>query len=119
MHRSEAPPRESMKKADRRRERIGEIADEIEAELRRLGWWQVDPPSEDAVLAGGAFGLRSVAFPQWLQVIFVKRLRQVAAGEMDMPQSSEVSTMAYREFDGYSQDVDHLMDLLYEVDRIV
>ncbi|HEX2294779.1 MAG TPA: YqcC family protein, partial [Actinomycetota bacterium] len=104
--RAERPPRESTKKADRRRARLGEIADEIEAELKRLGWWTADPPSEEAVVAGGAFGMNAVAFPTWLQVVFVERLRQAASGEFPIPSSSSVSTMATREFDGYPEDVD-------------
>jgi uncharacterized protein YqcC (DUF446 family) len=117
--RAESPPRESTKKADARRRRLGEIANEIEAELERLGWWMADPPSEEEVVAGGAFGMNAVAFPTWLQVVFVRRLRQAAAGELDIPSSSSVSTFATREFDGYPEDVDRLMDLLFEVDRIV
>lgn len=112
-------PRPPSKKQLEKRKRLGEIADEIEAEMRRLRWWQDDPPSEETALAGGAFGMQTVAFTQWLQVVFVKRLRQAAEGEFEIPRFSQVSTMAYREFDGYPEDVDRLMNLLYEVDRIV
>jgi uncharacterized protein YqcC (DUF446 family) len=117
--RHESPPREATSKKDAKRRRLGEIADELEAELKKIGWWIPDPPSEEEVVAGGAFGMNAVAFPTWLQVVFVKRLRQAAAGEFDIPRSSSVSTFATREFDGYREDVEHLMDLLYEVDRLV
>ena len=117
--RHEQPPRQSTRKADAKATRLGEIADEIEAELKRLRWWVDDPPSEATVVAGGAFGMNAVPFPTWLQVVFVQRLRQAAAGEMEIPRSSSVSTFATREFDGYPEDVERLMDLLYEVDRLV
>ncbi|MDQ3952143.1 MAG: YqcC family protein [Actinomycetota bacterium] len=113
------PPRESTKKADAKQRRLGEVADEIEAELKRLRWWIPDPPSEETVVAGGAFGMNAVAFPTWLQVVFVRRLRQAAAGEFAIPSSSSVSTFAIREFDGYADDTGRLMDLLHEVDRLV
>ncbi|HYO60421.1 MAG TPA: YqcC family protein [Actinomycetota bacterium] len=113
------PPSRATKKADAKRKRLGELADGIEAELRRLGWWMEEPPSENTVLAGGAFGMETVAFSTWLQVVFVQRLRQAAAGEFPVPSSSSVSTMAAREFDGYPQDTDALMDLLFEVDKVV
>jgi uncharacterized protein YqcC (DUF446 family) len=122
--RFEAAPRTDERapvpdKQSRKRRRLGEIADGIEAELKRIGWWMDDPPSEDTVLAGGAFGMGTVAFPTWLQVVFVKRLRQAAAGKFEIPSSSSVSTFAHREFDGYTEDIEGLMDLLYEVDRLV
>lgn len=117
--RHESPPREATSKSDAKRRRLGEIADELEAELKRLRWWMDDPPSEETVVAGGAFGMNAVAFPTWLQVVFVKRLRQAATGEFPIPSSSSVSTFATRELDGYREDVERLMDLLYEVDRLV
>ena len=117
--RVEEPPRPPSKKEIANRRRLGELADEIEAELKRIGWWMPDPPDEETVLAGGAFGMNAVAFPTWLQVVFVKRLRQAAAGEFEIPRSSSVSTFATREFDGYREDVDRLMNLLYEVDDLV
>lgn len=124
--RAELPPREpaqptkpTTKKDGAKRKRLAEIADGIEAELRRLGWWMADPPPEEEVVAGGAFGMNAVAFPTWLQVVFVTRLRQAATGEFPIPSSSSVSTFATREFDGYREDVDRLMELLYEVDELV
>jgi hypothetical protein len=44
-----------------KRSQLGRLADEIEAELRVAGW-NPDPPTEETVLAGGAFGLGTVAF---------------------------------------------------------
>ena len=46
----------------RKRIRLGEIADEIEAELKRVRQWSPDPPSEEEVVAGGAFGMNAVPF---------------------------------------------------------
>jgi uncharacterized protein YqcC (DUF446 family) len=103
----------------RTKARLGELADEIEAELKRIGMWISHPPSEETVLAGGAFGLKTVHFDAWLQVVFVPRLRQVAAGEFPMPGSSSVGTQAVREYDGDTIDRGPLMELIGEVDRIV
>ena len=98
--------------------RLGVLADEIEAEMRRLGTWMDDPPSEETVLAGGAFGLGTVAFDTWLQVVFVLRLRQAAAGEFEIPSSSSVGAQAVREWDGYT-DRDRLLDLIHEVEALI
>lgn len=102
----------------RKRARAADLADAIEAELKRLNQWMPEPPSEDEVLAGGAFGMGSVPFVTWLQVVLVTRLRQVAAGTMELPSSSSIGTMAVREFDGAPQDTDRLMHLIHEVDRL-
>jgi uncharacterized protein YqcC (DUF446 family) len=102
-----------------RRARLGELADEIEAEMRRLGVWFDDPPGEDRVLEGGAFGMGTVAFEQWIQVVFLARLRQVAAGEIPIPTDSSVGTFAVREWDTAGYDTSSLRELIHKVDRVV
>ena len=102
---------------DEKRERLGRLADDIEAELRSI-WWDPNPPSEEEVVAGGAFGQNSVAFETWLQVIFIRRLRQVASGELAIPESSSVAVKAAREWDGVPGR-DRLSELIQDVDRIV
>jgi uncharacterized protein YqcC (DUF446 family) len=99
-------------------EHIGELAVGIRAELERVGAWSPDPPAEDVVLAGGAFGTGSVPFESWLQVVLVPRLLAVAAGEMEAPGSSDVGAHAVREWDG-ATDRDALIQLLVEVDDTV
>ena len=101
-----------------RRARIGDLADAIEAEMRRLGVWTATPPSEETVLAGGAFGLGTVPFEYWIQVILVPRLRAVAAAEMAIPEASYVGTQAVREWDGMN-DRATLQQLLSELDGVV
>lgn len=106
--------RDSTKQA-----RLGELSDRIEAELRRLGLWLEHPPPEATVLAGGAFGLGTVAFDTWLQVVFVNRLRQVAAGTFDLPRSSSVGAQAVREWDGDPIGRDTLLGLIQQVDDLL
>jgi uncharacterized protein YqcC (DUF446 family) len=102
-----------------KRSRLGESAAQIEAEMRRLGLWLDHPPSEQEVLSGGAFGLGTVGFDTWLQVIFVTRLRQVAAGEFDIPASSSVAAQAVREWDGDPLDRHRLLELVQQVDALL
>jgi len=104
---------------EERRALLGELADELEAEMRRLGVWQVDVPGEDDVVAAGAFGHHRYAFETWLQVIFVPRLRQVAASEIPIPAGSSVGTQAMREWDTAGYDTTPLRKVIHRVDRIV
>ena len=97
---------------------LGRLADEIEAEMRRLGLWSAEPPGEDRVLEGGAFGQGTVAFEHWIQVVLVARLRAVAAGELDPPTSSMVGTAAVREWDGV-QEREGLASLLSRLDGVI
>jgi uncharacterized protein YqcC (DUF446 family) len=103
-----------------KRERLRGFADEIEAEMRRVGVWRADPPSEEEVLRGGAFGMGTVAFDTWVQVVFVTRLRQVADGTFPIPANSNVGAQATREWDGGGPpDRDRLLKLLLGVDDLI
>lgn len=106
-----------MSKDSRRRRRIGELADEIEREMQRVHAWDPNPPSEESILAGGAFGLQAGPFEHWVQVVLVARLREVAAGTLELPGSSMVGTQATREWNG-QPDLDVLTRLLIEVDEV-
>jgi uncharacterized protein YqcC (DUF446 family) len=103
-----------------RLDRVRAIADEIESEMRRIGVWLADPPPEETVLAGGAFGLGTVAFDTWVQVVFVPRLRQAAAGAFPLPKNSAVGAQATREWNTVGpQDYNRLLELLLEVDDLI
>ena len=93
-------------------------ADAIEDELRALGWWTGVPPAPERLAAAGAFGQDSLAFAEWLEHVLVVRLRQVAAGELDWPTSSEVAAYAVRELDGI-HEADRLLEALRNLDDAV
>jgi uncharacterized protein YqcC (DUF446 family) len=74
--------------------------DALEAELRRLGWWQAEPPPPDKMQFRLPFGMDTLAFSQWLQFVFVPAARSMLSGERPLPPSSAVGVHAVREFDG-------------------
>jgi uncharacterized protein YqcC (DUF446 family) len=94
------------------------LADRIEAEMRSLGAWSTDRPRQETIDNGGAFGMNTMAFTQWLQWVLVPRLREVADGSFPVPPSSEVAAQAVREFDGWGGASD-LEGLLRELDDLV
>jgi uncharacterized protein YqcC (DUF446 family) len=96
-------------------EAYGAIADDVEAELRRLGAWGSPPPAGPVT---GAFGQPDVAFTQWLEHVLVPRLREVAAGEADPPGSSMVAAQAVRELDGWDEAAG-LIAVLQRLDDLV
>ncbi len=88
--------------------------DAIEAELKRLGWWTDTAPPMPEGDEFPAFGEGLMAFPQWLQWIFLPNAR-AACADLDLPSGSQVGVKAVREFDG-EPDADRLIELLSEFD---
>ena len=84
--------------------------------MRRIGVWQATPLRPDQLNFKQAFAMDTMAFSQWLQFIFLPRVREAIAANR-FPSSSSVGTQAVREFDG-CPEADHLLVLLLEFDSL-
>ena len=81
-------------------------ADAIEAEMRRIGLWQDEPLEPGQYEFSAAFAMDTMAFSQWLQFIFLPRVRQIVAERGEFPSGSMVAAQAVREFDGVPEATD-------------
>lgn len=95
---------------------VAKCADEIEAEMRRIDLWQSEPLRPEQLLFTQAFAMDTMAFSQWLQFIFLPRIRE-AAETHEFPSSSEVGAQAVREFDT-APEAGRLVTLLSEFDAL-
>jgi uncharacterized protein YqcC (DUF446 family) len=91
-------------------------ADLIEAEMRRIGYWQNQPLRPEQMQFKQAFAMDTMAFTQWLQFVFLPRVREAAAANQ-FPASSSVGTQAIREFD-CDPNAGDLTTLLAEFDAL-
>jgi len=91
-------------------------ADRIEAEMRRIGFWQDQPLRPEQMEFTQAFAMDTMPYAQWLQFIFLPRVREAAAANQ-FPSSSSVGTQAVREFDT-SPEAGDLITLLAEFDAL-
>ena len=91
-------------------------AGRIEAEMRRIGFWQSEPLRPEQMEFTQAFAMDTMTYAQWLQFIFLPRVREAAAANQ-FPSSSSVGTQAVREFDT-SPEAGDLTTLLAEFDAL-
>lgn len=96
------------------------ILDEIEAEMRRIGYWS-DSPALSAAIRDGHFKsvMDAPSIGLWLQGLFLPNAR-AAAREGSLPAYSQAGEIARRQ---YSCDVDmpgthKLLDLIHEFDEL-
>lgn len=91
----------------------------IERELRVLGWWQSQAPSAEALASQEPFCVDTLTFEQWLQWIFLPRMKQLLESGAPLPAVSGIQAMAemvYREQPGVAR---RLLELLGEFDRLL
>ena len=98
-------------------EAVAAKLDEIEAELRHIGWWEIERPPPEAFESRTAFFMDTMAYAQWLRYVFVPNVRRIVAGRGDFPDESWVGAQAVREFDGDPHAI-RLTTLLSEFDDL-
>ncbi len=72
----------------------------IERELRLLGLWSVDSPAPEALASVEPFCVDTLRFEQWLQWIFLPRMKVIVEADQPLPAASGICAMAevvYRE----------------------
>lgn len=85
---------------------VHELADcllEIEAELRSLGWWESRQPCAQSLASSQPFCVDTLAFEQWLQWVFLPRMKALLEQAGELPTRSaitEMAEMAYMEMPG-------------------
>ena len=102
--------------------RVNALAEHLllnERELRVLGWWQEQAPSAEALASQEPFCVDTLTFEQWLQWIFLPRMKQLLEAGAALPSVSGIQPMAemvYREQSGLAR---RLLELLGEFDRLL
>ena len=99
-----------------RRRALSLALDAIDTELAQR-YPGLPEPSPDDVANGGAFGIATMAFPQWLRFVFVPVARRRIADD-DLPSASAVAAQAVRELDGDDRATP-LLGLLADFDLLV
>ncbi len=82
------------------KQRLLMLLAELEQELQELDWWEQQPPSVQALQSQQPFCVDTLEFSQWLQWVFIPRMRSLASSEHDLPQQCAIYEMAevvYRE----------------------
>ena len=93
------------------------IIAEIEAEMKRTGYWSTQPLPAEAYDFRQAFAMDTMTFPQWLQFVLIPRVRQIIDEQGAFPAHSMVGTQAIREFDG-DENAAQLVALLNKFDHL-
>ena len=95
---------------------VVDLLDRVEDELRALDYWQTEPPDPASLASAMPFCHDTLSLPQWLQWVFIPRLRQMIATDQSPPARCEILPAAEMYFDAESDGVGKLMDLIALLD---
>lgn len=91
----------------------------IERELRVLGWWEEIPPSLNALSSREPFCVDTLEFGQWLQWIFLPRMKAILEQDLPLPAASGILEMAQMAYAAQAQETHGLRQALAEFDRLI
>lgn len=99
--------------------RIARLLSDIEVEMRSAGLWQQKPPPADALASSVPFAMDRLSFPEWLQWIFLPRMREVVDNGQPLPARCQIAPAAEVYFSDSNIPGGRLLDLLSELDAAV
>ncbi|WP_026145189.1 YqcC family protein [Pseudomonas asplenii] len=98
------------------------IADQlllIERELRAQGWWSDEPPGEEALSSVEPFSVDTLEFEQWLQWIFLPKMKVILEQDLPLPNASGILAMAEMVYGLRPGEGVELQALLAQFDRLI
>ncbi|TWI50894.1 uncharacterized protein YqcC (DUF446 family) [Pseudomonas duriflava] len=102
--------------------RLVALADQlllIERELRVLGWWEHESPSPADLASQQPFCVDTLTFSQWLQWIFLPRMKVIIETDCGLPERSGIKPMAEVAYQSNLSTVTALLNALGEFDRLI
>ncbi len=94
------------------------MIDRIEAEMRAIGLWQHEALEPSRYEFSRAFAMDTMSFSQWLQFVFIARVRETINSHGAFPAQSMVAAQAVREYDGL-HEASKLLTLLSAFDALI
>ena len=92
---------------------------QIEIELRELDLWEHEPLPDEAFQSTQPFCLDTMAFTQWLQFVFLDRMKMLVEADRPLPAVSGIAPMAEEHFRGREESGDSLIRALEEMDQLL
>jgi uncharacterized protein YqcC (DUF446 family) len=99
--------------------RLVVLLDEIETEMKRLELWEVQSPPPHAFRSPNPFCFDTMAVPQWLQWVFIPRMRETLAMSIPLPAACEVAPALELYLDDVGVERGRLVALLEEFDALM
>jgi len=92
----------------------------IEHEMRRIGLWETTPPAKEALESLVPFCYDTLKFEQWLQWVFLVKMKLALEQQIDFPSSSNIASLAEMCFpELVNIDTARLMELLKQFDETI
>lgn len=99
--------------------RLSEHLDRLESALTTCGLCQEIPPAAEALQSLQPFCVDTLSFSQWLQFVFVVRMRTIVDNELALPGACAITPMAEESLRHLDCDTRELLATLADIDQLL
>jgi uncharacterized protein YqcC (DUF446 family) len=99
--------------------RIADVLLEVEAILRTSGKWDPQRPPATALLSIEPFCIDTLRFEQWLQWIFLPRMKEILEQRRPLPAKSGIFVYAQDHLRKYDPPESNLLGLIKRFDDLI
>lgn len=99
--------------------RLSDLLTDIESELKSIDQWSDHRPTDEAFQSEQPFFVDTMSFPQWLQFVFLERIRILVDEKSPLPDNCGVAPMAEEYFRALPVNADKLTHYLKNMDDII
>ncbi|MES1926396.1 YqcC family protein [Salinisphaera sp. T31B1] len=98
--------------------RIADSVLAIEQAMREAGYWHDEVPAPAAMASRTPFCADTLSFTQWLQFVFLPRMRALIEADARLPAASAIAPLAEESLDERFGK-DRLVECLQRFDRLI
>lgn len=103
----------------KKRQLLAQLLTQLEDQLRAQNLWQADKPSPQALASREPFAIDTLTFVQWLQFIFIEKMRVLLAYSQALPIAVSIHPMATEYFKGISTDCREIEKIIARIDLLL
>ncbi len=97
---------------------LAELLLKIEAELRLYDCWGDQPPSIGALQSSLPFCCDTLDVTQWLQFLFVPRMKQILDKQTELPSTCAIAPYLEECMEREAMKVGDLLEVVQQMDKI-
>ncbi len=100
-------------------EQMQELLAALELALLENGWWGSDAPDDAALASTEPFCVDALTFSEWLQWVYIPKMRDYIASQGALPERSGLLAIAEEAWRGSAEDTRGLLLVMRALDGLV
>ena len=92
---------------------------QLEQNLKSLNLWSDTPPTPESLMSSQPFMVDTLTFEQWLSLVLVPKLAEMAKAGLLLPSAIALCPMAEESFSSLAGKEAELVNLLADIDELL